>query len=224
MIKKTIKSFVVRTGKLTNGQKKALEDFSLRYCLDFADSEIDFSNIFIKDQPVIIDIGFGMGHALAAQAKDNPNFNFLGIDVYPAGVGSLVSQLNNYDVDNVKIIQHDAVEVLSKMIKISSVDKIQLLYPDPWPKKRHHKRRIISRDFINMAASILKENGIVQIVTDWENYAEYINGIVTGCDNFSFCNQGNSLCWPDFMITSYAKKAIEKKHTINNIIIKKINN
>lgn len=222
-IKKKIKSFVLRSGKLTAGQKNAMENYSGNYCLDFTGQELNFSEIFANDNPVIMDIGFGMGHALCAQALENEGFNFIGVEVYPAGVGALIASLSKHNVKNVKIIQYDAVEILSSMVAPHSLAKIQLLYPDPWPKKRHHKRRIVSQEFLNLCAKSLEKDGLLQVVTDWEPYAEHIlNQIEQNmCFNIATANAEN-LPWPDVNITSFAKKAILKKHVINNIVAKLI--
>lgn len=213
----------MRSGKLTPGQKNAMENYSEHYCLKLTSQELNFSEIFNNNNPVIMDIGFGMGHALCAQALENENFNFIGVEVYPAGVGALIRSLSKHNVQNVKIIQHDAVEILSSMVIPDSLAKIQLLYPDPWPKKRHHKRRILSQEFLNLCAMSLKEKGLLQVVTDWEPYAEHIlNQIEQNmCFNISTANT-KSVPWPDVHITSFAKKAIMKKHVINNIVVEKI--
>ena len=222
-IKKKIKSFVLRSGKLTPGQKNAIENYSGNYCLSFTGQELNFSKVFANDNPVIMDIGFGMGHALCAQALEHENFNFIGVEVYPAGVGALIASLSKHNVKNVKIIQYDAVEILSSMVRPHSLAKIQLLYPDPWPKKRHHKRRIVSQEFLNLCAKSLDENALLQVVTDWEPYAEHILNQIRQNEYFNISPlDAKNLPWPDVHITSFAKKAILKRHVINNIVAERI--
>ncbi|MEE3002959.1 MAG: tRNA (guanosine(46)-N7)-methyltransferase TrmB [Pseudomonadota bacterium] len=220
--KRHIRSYVLRSTKLTKNKSDKLEDLKQYYCLEYKDNEIDLHTLFEVRQPVICDIGFGSGKSLLEQALRNPNFNFLGIEVYTPGILNVLSQVDQCGIKNIKIIQHDAVEVLANMIPASSLCKVQLLYPDPWPKKRHHKRRIISQNFLSCIGKTLGQEGILQVVTDWDNYAENIISDISSNNAFKAIDINGSyqekISWPDIFTTSYALKAKEKGHNISNLV------
>lgn len=170
---RTIKSFVRREGRITRGQKDALERLWPQFV-------IDSSDIYIATNESVIwlEIGFGNGASLAEQAQYHPDIQFIGVEVYRAGVGHLLNTLEEKHLSNVKIYNHDAIEILKNCIPKQAVDRIQLFFPDPWPKKRHHKRRIVQPDFLELIATILKPNGIFHFASDWEPYAEYVQEVM----------------------------------------------
>lgn len=176
MINLQIKSFVLRQGKITTSQKEAIKNLMPKFGIKYQDCIIDFTKIFINTQPLIIEIGFGMGDATWQIAKDNPQNNYVGIEVHSPGVGALLMKLRDShdDINNLKIIQHDAINVLKNMVTDNSIQGFHLYFPDPWPKKRHHKRRIIRAEFIQLLSQKLKQNGYIHIATDWEEYAFWI--------------------------------------------------
>lgn len=174
---KSIKSFVRRQGQITVAQRQAL-DLYAHYIIDSTvKTHINFENYFDK-KDVILEIGFGMGLATYQIALNNPDKGYLGIEVYPAGVGKLLLAINKHSLENLYIIQDDAVEVVSAMISDSSLSGIHIFYPDPWPKKRHHKRRLLQKNFVQLLISKLKIGGYIYIVTDWEEYAREIFSIL----------------------------------------------
>ena len=169
-----IQSFVRRSGRLTLGQRTGLIDLWPQFGVDIPSGIIDLNSLFKKIQPITLEIGFGNGDSLLEMAINAPDQNFLGIEVYEAGIGRLINEANKHQLSNLKIIKADAVEVLEHHIKDDSFDTFQLFFPDPWHKKKHHKRRIIQTDFLNLISNKLQDGGTMHMATDWENYAEYM--------------------------------------------------
>jgi tRNA (guanine-N7-)-methyltransferase len=169
-----IQSFVRRSGRLTEGQKAGLNDFWPDFGIDLPKGLIDFDRLFKKTQPITLEIGFGNGDSLLEMAIAAPNQNFLGIEVYEAGVGRLINEAHKHQLTNLKIIKADAVEVLKHHIKNNSFETFQLFFPDPWHKKKHHKRRIVQTVFLDLISNKLQDGGTIHIATDWENYAQHM--------------------------------------------------
>ncbi len=169
-----IRSFVLRGGRLTKGQQRAFERSWPRFGVEYQEHPLDLEALFGNDHPVWLEIGFGNGESLAAMAAAHPERNWLGIEVHPPGVGRLLMRIEEQGLTNIRIIRHDAVEVLEKMIPPASLAGILLLFPDPWHKKRHHKRRIVQPPFVELVASRLRPGGLFHAATDWVPYAEWI--------------------------------------------------
>ncbi|MEO1939200.1 tRNA (guanosine(46)-N7)-methyltransferase TrmB [Candidatus Thioglobus sp.] len=169
-----IQSFVRRSGRLTEGQMAGLNDFWPDFGIDLPDGLIDFNLLFEKIQPITLEIGFGNGDSLLEMAITTPNKNFLGIEVYEAGIGRLINESKKYKLTNLKIIKSDAVEVLKNHVKDTSFETFQLFFPDPWHKKKHHKRRIVQTDFLDLISKKIVIGGTIHMATDWENYAEHM--------------------------------------------------
>ena len=173
--KKSIRSFVKRSGRLTKSQKNALQDYSSNYILDTNNSSTDLKSCFdSKQHGVVIEIGFGDGVVLIESALKNPDKNFIGIEVYDSGLGQCLNEIDKHKIENIRLIYGDAVEVFEQFITKQSVEKINILFPDPWPKKRHHKRRLINKRFLALLSKSLINKGIVNVSTDWEDYAQQI--------------------------------------------------
>lgn len=169
-----VRSFVLRQGRLTIAQQKALDNHWQDYGIDFSDKLLDFDAIFGRHAPITLEIGFGNGESLLEQAINHPERNFLGIEVHTPGVGHLIHGAQQAGIRNLRVIRHDAVEVLDKQIPENSLDRVQLFFPDPWHKKRHHKRRILKSDFVETIRKHLRIGGHFHMATDWENYAEHM--------------------------------------------------
>ncbi|MEO7115079.1 MAG: tRNA (guanosine(46)-N7)-methyltransferase TrmB [Caldimonas sp.] len=168
-----IRSFVVRAGRIGPGQVRALSELAPRFVLPFvATGPVDFSSAFGRSAPLVVEIGFGMGSTTAAIAAAEPERDFLGIEVHPPGVGALLQRIDADGLANVRIVQHDAVEVLESMIAPASLAAIHIFFPDPWHKKRHHKRRLIQPAFVTLLASRLAAGAMLHCATDWQPYAE----------------------------------------------------
>jgi tRNA (guanine-N7-)-methyltransferase len=172
--RRPIRSFVTRAGRITPAQQRALEELWPTYGLEFAPEPLDLSQIFGRTAPCTIEIGFGNGDNLLRLARAHPERDFLGIEVHRAGIGRLLLALKTHGLTNTRLICHDAVEVLTSQVSAGVIDEILILFPDPWPKKRHHKRRLIQSAFVELAASRLVPGGVLRLATDWEPYAQQI--------------------------------------------------
>ena len=170
--KKHIRSFTLRRGHISQAQKRALEELLPRYQVQYEQSALNTEAIFGRKAPLVLEIGCGMGETTAAIAKMHPDVNFLGCEVFTAGVGALAKRLDEMQLTNVRIIQHDAVEVVKDMIAPDSLDGVHIYFPDPWRKARHHKRRLVAQPFIHELVSRIRPGGYIHCATDWENYAE----------------------------------------------------
>ncbi len=169
-----IKSFVRREGRMTHSQTRALEELLPRFGIEHSAQPIDFAHTFGRRAPVTLEIGFGNGDSLATMAANAPERDFLGIEVHRPGVGHLLLKIEELDLRNVRVMCADAVEVLQQQIAANSLDRVQLFFPDPWQKKRHHKRRILQASFIALIHAKLHPGGIFHMATDWKNYAEHM--------------------------------------------------
>ena len=169
-----IRSYVLRQGRLTKHQAEGIKMLSPLYAISFGDNALDWGTIFNFEGKRIVEIGFGMGHTTAEIAETLSNSNFIAIDVHSPGVGNLLNKIKEKNLKNLRIIQHDAVEVLKKMILDESLDAVHIFFPDPWHKKRHNKRRLIQEPFLELISRKLKKEGYIHIATDWEDYANWI--------------------------------------------------
>jgi tRNA (guanine-N7-)-methyltransferase len=178
---RSVRSYVMRAGRITDAQQRALTDLWPRYGVDFAESLLDLNRLFGREAVRTLEIGFGNGEHLLERASAAPERDFLGIEVHRPGIGHLLLAASKAGIDNLRVIAHDAVDVLQCQIAPGSVDELQLLFPDPWPKKRHHKRRIIQPAFVNLAASRLASGGRLHLATDWEPYADEMLAVLAAC-------------------------------------------
>jgi len=172
---RTIQSFVRRSGRLSKAQSTGLNELWPNFGVDLIEEKIlDLAELFETNQDVVLEVGFGNGDSLLEMATKQNQVNFLGIEVYEAGVGRIINEAHKRQLKNLKIIKNDAVEVIKHHIKDDSLSKFQLFFPDPWHKKKHHKRRILQTSLLDMLTKKLKNGGIIHIATDWEHYAEHI--------------------------------------------------
>ncbi len=177
--KRKIRSFVLRTGRLSDFQKRMMNDNWAEFGLDYQKEFFDFSAIFGNTNPVILEIGFGMGKSLVEMAKANPDKNYLGIEVHTPGVGACIADAVEQNVRNLRVICHDATEILRDCIKPETLGGLQLFFPDPWHKAKHHKRRIVQPQFVENVVEKLVSGGFIHMATDWENYAEQMLEVLT---------------------------------------------
>jgi tRNA (guanine-N7-)-methyltransferase len=169
-----IRSYVLRQGRISNAQQRARDELLPIFAIAYSANLLDFEAEFGRNAPSILEIGFGMGETTAQIAALHPGTNFLAIDVHTPGVGSLLKQINEQQLKNVRIIQHDAVEIVRDMIPAAGLHGVHVFFPDPWPKKRHHKRRLLQVDFVSELAARLEPRGYLHVATDWQEYAEHI--------------------------------------------------
>jgi len=214
--KRTIRSFVRRTGRLTPGQARALGELWPAYGLEYSAGLLDLEKIFGRSGEKILEIGFGNGESLIDLAQANPTMDFIGVEVHEPGVGHCLINAREANVTNLRVIMHDAIEVLQQQIADAALSRINLLFPDPWPKKRHHKRRIVRAAFLQLAAAKLQPAGTLHIATDWTNYAEHIDEVVAACEHFRvdqksehFGDQGLARS-----TTKFEKRGLKKGHKI----------
>ena len=172
--RRPIRSYVLRQGRVTHAQQRAYEALLPQFGIPFSPEIIDLDRAFGRRAPRVLEIGFGMGETTAQIAATHPENDYLGIEVHTPGVGGLLKRLGERTLTNVRVIQHDAVEVLTHMIAPSSFDAAHIFFPDPWPKKRHHKRRLIQPAFVALLAMRMKPGAYLHVATDWEDYAEQI--------------------------------------------------
>ena len=175
LAKRPIRSFVLRQGRLTHGQQRALDELMPVFGVPYAPALVDLNALFGREASAkILEIGFGMGDSTAKIAQSQPERDFLGVEVHAPGVGSLLKQIGELELQNLRIVQHDAVEVLKHMIADASLDGVHIFFPDPWHKKRHHKRRLIQAEFVKLLCSKLKAGAYLHVATDWQEYAEWV--------------------------------------------------
>ena len=213
---RTIRSFVRRSGRLTPPQQKALTELWPIYGLEFTPSPVEFRSTFQAHQPVVLEIGFGNGETLVEQASQNAGQNFLGIEVHDPGVGHCLLRAHDAGIGNLRLINHDAIEVLSQQIPAASIARVNLYFPDPWPKKRHHKRRIVQPEFVDLIAEKLVVGGTLNIATDWANYARHIDEIFSHSDRFT-CTQRREHDGDqplDRPRTKFEQRGLQKGHRI----------
>ncbi|MGH8713123.1 MAG: tRNA (guanosine(46)-N7)-methyltransferase TrmB [Casimicrobiaceae bacterium] len=175
-----IRSFVLRQGRFSRAQQRAYQTLLPRFGIPFAPVPLDLAAAFGRANPKILEIGFGMGETTAAMAEARPDLDFLGIEVHSPGVGSLLKLIDEKQLSNVRIAQHDAVEVVTRMIAPATLAAIHVFFPDPWPKKRHHKRRLLQAEFIHVLAQRLAPGARLHVATDWEDYASDILAAASG--------------------------------------------
>ena len=169
---RTVKSFVRRQGRMTPGQDRGIEHGWPSFGLSLQQGVLDYAAVFARSVPVVFEIGFGMGESLATMAKAEPDKNFIGVEVHRPGIGRLLAQMLDEDIANLRLFEGDAKDVLAQSIADASLDRIQIYFPDPWHKKKHHKRRLVQPEFVQVLVQKLRPGGLLHLATDWENYAE----------------------------------------------------
>ncbi len=184
---RSVRSYVMRAGRITEAQQRALATLWPRYGIEFNLGALDLARLFGRSAPRSLEIGFGNGEHLLERALADPGRDFLGVEVHRPGVGHLLLAAGKAGITNLRVIAHDAVDVLQHQIPPSSLDEVQLLFPDPWPKARHHKRRLVQPGFAALVASRLRPGGRWHLATDWEPYADSMLAVLTACDALRNC-------------------------------------
>jgi tRNA (guanine-N7-)-methyltransferase len=216
-----IRSFVTRAGRVSTGQRRALDEFGPRFVLPFAPKALDWDNAFGRNAPRVLEIGFGMGGTTAEIATTRASDDFLGVEVHEPGVGALLKLIDEHGLTNIRIVQHDAVEVLEQMIAESSLDGVHIYFPDPWHKARHHKRRLIQPKFVALLVSRLKPGGYLHLATDWQNYAEQMLEVLsaeTGLVNTAKDYAARPAFRP---VTKFERRGLKLGHGVWDLMFKR---
>lgn len=221
--KQPIRSYILRQGRITAAQTKAIQENFQKYAVIFENKLTNFSDLFKnKNSELILEIGFGMGTSTAEIAKSNLNKNYIAIEVHSPGVGNLLKLIKEKEIPNLKIIQHDAVEVLNSMIKNESFDGIHIFFPDPWPKKKHHKRRLIQSNLLKLIAQKIKKSGYLHIATDWEDYALWIIDLLDK-EELLQKTSNDFFKKPDYRpLTKYENRGIKLGYKVWDMIYRRI--
>jgi len=216
-----IRSFVNRRSHMTQGQQQALDAYLDKWSVPYRAEVLDLSATFGRSAPTVLEIGFGMGETTEQIALARPQDNFLGVEVFNAGVGALLKRIETSTLENIRIIQHDAVEVLRDMVAPNSLSGVHIYFPDPWPKKRHHKRRLIQAPLIELLSSRMASGAYLHCATDWEHYAQQMLEVLSG--EASLINTAENFApRPDFRpLTKFENRGIRLGHGVWDLIFKK---
>ncbi len=220
-----IRSFVRRTGRITPAQVRALAELLPRFSIAPGDTPIDLDTAFGRRAPVTIEIGFGNGEALLALAQAQPERNFLGVEVHRPGIGALLLQLAAHDIRNVRVVEGDATLILAHRIADNALDAVHIFFPDPWPKKRHHKRRLIQPAFIALLRAKLKPGAYLHLATDWQDYAEHVLAAFTEAEGFdNTAGRGHFAARPDYRpLTKFERRGQRLGHAVWDLVFVKSN-
>ncbi len=222
-----IKSYVLRAGRMGPGQQRALELFGPRFLLRYdASHKLDLPKVFGREAPLIMEIGFGMGNATAQIAQTRPGDNFLCCEVHEPGVGALLKLCGERGIENIRIFQHDAVEVLDNMLPEQSLDGVHIFFPDPWHKSRHHKRRLIQPPFVNRLARHIKPGGYIHLATDWQPYAEQMLEVLSAepllVNTAADAGLGGYAPKPDYRpLTKFENRGLKLGHGVWDLVFRR---
>lgn len=221
---RAIRSFVRRQGRMTAMQEKSLEENWPRYGVEPQGEMLDLDALFGRSAPRVLEIGFGMGDSIADMALKQPEQDYIGIEVHRPGVGRLMAHLDEQGSNNVRLFCHDAIDILKHRIPEGSLDRVLLFFPDPWQKSRHHKRRIVQPDFVQLIRSKLKPGGVFHLATDWENYALWMMEVMSSAEGFeNLAGTGNYSERPDYRpLTKFEKRGHKLGHGIWDLLFQRI--
>ncbi len=215
---RTIKSFVRRNGRMTCAQQLAFKNLWPMYGIDINDGTLDFQTIFGRNAPTVLEIGFGNGEALVTIALDKPEVNFIGVDVYESGTGALFNILQEKNIMNVRVIHKDVMMLLSGIIPPHSLLHVYIYFPDPWPKKKHRKRRLLQTDFLDLIKRVLVPNGYLHFATDWQDYARHAQAVLSQHPDFKVVLDNTQI--PNYCprpTTKFYRKALQLGHVITDL-------
>ncbi len=215
--RREIRSFVRRAGRLTAGQARALAELWPRWGLEPCSQGLDAIKLFGRDAPTLLEIGFGDGEALVQTALQRPDWNCLGIEVHEPGIGHCLLALEKAQLNNVRVFREDAMDILRHSLMPGSLARVHVFFPDPWPKKRHHKRRIVQAEFVELVADRLDAGGILRLATDWQPYAEHMREVIDASCHFS--QTSDEFERPG---TKFEQRGEKLGHVIEDLIYKKI--
>jgi tRNA (guanine-N7-)-methyltransferase len=215
MERPSVRSYSIRGSRITDAQRAAKDALQKVHGIEFKQEQIEISEIFPTSDKVIMEIGFGMGEATAIIAKNHPNIGYIAVDVHPPGIGKLLARIVENELTNLKVIEEDVHVVLQHMIKDESLDGIHLFFPDPWPKKKHNKRRIVNEGFLSLIHPKIKKGGFIHIATDWVPYAVSIQEVFAASTLFT----GGVIEKPEWRpVTRFEGQGIDKDHAVNDMM------
>ena len=219
MERPSVRSYSIRGSRITDAQRQAKTALQAIHGIEFKQELIDLQQIFPTSQSIIMEIGFGMGEATAIIAKNHPNNGYIAVDVHPPGIGKLLARIVENDLTNLKVIEDDVHVVMQHMIPDQALDGIHLYFPDPWPKKKHNKRRIVNEGFLQLIHPKIKTGGFIHIATDWVPYAESIKEVFAGSTLFT----GGVIDKPEWRpVTRFEGQGIDKDHAVNDMLYTKV--
>jgi tRNA (guanine-N7-)-methyltransferase len=219
MERPSVRSYSIRGSRITDAQRAAKDALQKVHGIEFKQEQINISSIFPQSETVIMEIGFGMGEATAIIAKNHPNNGYIAVDVHPPGIGKLLARIVENELTNLKVIEEDVHVVLQHMIADESLDGIHLFFPDPWPKKKHNKRRIVNEGFLALIHPKIKKGGFIHIATDWVPYAVSIQEVFAGSTLFT----GGVISKPEWRpVTRFEGQGIDKDHAVNDMMYIKV--
>ncbi len=216
--RRSIRSYVVRAGRMGPGQVRALQELAPGFVIPYQAAPVDLPTAFGRQAPVVLEIGFGMGAATAEIARQRPDTDFLGIEVHPPGVGALLQQIEAGGLTNLRIVQHDAVEVLQHMLAPSSLAGVHIYFPDPWPKKRHHKRRLVQPEFVSLLLSRMAVGAYLHCATDWQPYAEQMLQVLSAQTGLSNTAQAYAPRPPWRPLTKFENRGLNLGHGVWDLV------
>jgi tRNA (guanine-N7-)-methyltransferase len=216
-----IRSYVLRAGRVGSGQARALAELGPRYLLPYQPSLVDLDAVYGRSAPKILEIGFGMGEGLAEIATAHPENDYLGVEVHTPGVGALLKQLGERGLDNARVIQHDAVEVLTHMLAPGSLAGVHIFFPDPWHKKRHNKRRLIQSPFVRLLAERIAPGGYLHLATDWEDYALQMLAVLSAEPQLTNAADGFSARPDTRPLTKFEQRGLRLGHGVWDLVFRK---
>ena len=219
--RRSIRSFVLRQGRVSGAQRRAFDQLLPVYGVPFCASVLDLAQLYGREAPKILEIGFGMGETTAEIAHAHPEHDILGIEVHTPGVGALLKRIEELGLRNVRVIQHDAVEVLQHMIAPEDLDGVHIFFPDPWPKKRHHKRRLIQPPLVALLASRMKPGAYLHVVTDWEDYALQILEVLSAEPSLVNAAERYAERPPTRPLTKFEQRGINLGHGVRDLVFRK---
>ncbi len=222
--KKAIRSYVIRGGRMTEAQEKAFNEWWPKYGLSLFDGKVDPEELFGRSAQLVVEVGFGMGDSLLEMAQNEPEKDFIGIEVHPPGVGRIINEAGKLNLSNLRVYMADANDVLEDCIPAGKVDRFQLYFPDPWHKKKHTKRRIVQAKFVHMVHRALKSGGVFHLATDWQHYAEHMMEEMSLAKGFE--NTAGEYCFslrPDYRpVTKFEKRGEGLGHPIWDLMFSRI--
>ena len=221
MTYRPIRSYVLRQGRFSPAQQKAVAELMPRYGVPFREAPVEYAQLFGRRAPVIAEIGFGMGETTATIAASHPENDYLAIEVHGPGVGSLLKRIDEGAIANIRIVQHDAVEVLRHMVAAGSLAAIHVFFPDPWPKKRHHKRRLIQPPFVTLLASRMRSGALLHACTDWEDYASSMLEVLSAEPSLKNTASGYAVRPDTRPQTRFERRGLQLGHVVRDLVFRK---